>query len=241
MGNQSVGPFAVFDIDGTIIRWQLYHAVSDQLAKDGVISAEAFERVRRTRMDWKRRTGEDSFQEYEMELIKVFDEALSGMSVAGFAKAVDTVFDEYKDQVYTYTRDLIGELKQQGYLLFAISGSPTPIVRKLADYYGFDDFAATHFPAKQGSFTGHKELSVGRKPQLLTELINRHKAGMKDSIAVGDSEGDITMLDMVEQPIAFNPSKKLFAHAQKQGWKIVIERKNVVYELSPEDGTYKLG
>ena len=25
-------PFAVFDIDGTIIRWQLYHALADELA-----------------------------------------------------------------------------------------------------------------------------------------------------------------------------------------------------------------
>ncbi len=125
-------PFAVFDIDGTVIRWQLYHAVSDRLARDGLIDGEAFERVRRTRMDWKRRTGEDSFQEYETELMKVFDEALKGMSVAGFEKAVDEVFEEYKDQVYTYTRDLIHELKAKDYLLFAISGSPDFIVKKMA-------------------------------------------------------------------------------------------------------------
>ena len=233
-------PFAVFDIDGTIIRWQLYHAVSDQLAKDGVISTEGFDRVRRTRMSWKRRTGKDSFHDYEIELINVFDEALAGMSVEGFMKAVDTVFDEYKDQVYTYTRDLLRELKDQDYLLFAISGSPGQIVEKLADYYGFDDFAATRFPAEQGRFTGHKELSIGRKPQLLTELIARHKTGLKGSIAVGDSEGDITMLGMVEQPVAFNPSKELFQHARKAGWPIILERKNVVYKLKPEDDRYVL-
>jgi HAD superfamily hydrolase (TIGR01490 family) len=233
-------PFAAFDIDGTIIRWQLYHAVSDQLVKNGLISAEAFERVRRTRMNWKRRTGEDSFQEYEVELVKVFDQALTGMSVAGFAKAVDTVFEEYKDQVYTYTRDFIHELQKKDYLLFAISGSPSPIVKKLADYYGFDDFAATNYPAEKGHFTGHKELSIGKKPQLLTRLISAHKTNLQNSIAVGDSEGDITMLEMVERPIAFNPSKKLFAHAHQQGWEIVLERKNVVYKLNPENNNYVL-
>ncbi len=234
-------PFAVFDIDGTIIRWQLYHAVSDQLAKDGIIGAEAFEQVRRTRMNWKRRTGEDSFQEYETELIKVVDDALAGMSVGDFNKAVDTVFAEYKDQVYTYTRDLIHQLQKKDYLLFAISGSPGPIVKKLASYYGFDDFAATKFLSEQGRFTGSKELSVGKKPELLTQLITKHGAKLKNSIAVGDSEGDITMLDMVEQPIAFNPSKKLFEYAKKEHWKIVLERKNVVYELGPEHGKYVLG
>lgn len=233
-------PFAVFDIDGTIIRWQLYHAVSDQLAKDGVIGPEGFQRVKHTRMNWKRRTGEDSFHAYEMELVKVFEEALAGMSEADFSKAVDTVFEEYKDQVYTYTRDLIQVLKKKDYLLFAISGSPEQIVTKLAEYYGFDDFAATSMPAQDGHFTGHRELSIGRKPQLLQALIDRHKTSLKGSIAVGDSEGDITMLEMVERPIAFNPSKKLFDQAKKQGWEIVVERKNVVYKLSSEDNAYIL-
>lgn len=234
-------PFVVFDIDGTIIRWQLYHAVSDQLAKDGLISAAAFERVRHTRMDWKRRVGEDSFHDYEIELVGVFDEALAGMSVASFAKAVDRVFEEYKDQVYTYTRDLIHNLRKKQYVLFAISGSPEPIVQKLAEYYGFDDFAATHYPAQNDRFTGQKDLSIGKKPRLLTELITRHKLDISGSIAVGDSEGDITMLEMVERPIAFNPSKKLFEHARDKGWEVVLERKNVVYKLSPEHGEYRLG
>ena len=34
--------FAVFDIDGTLIRWQLYHAIADELAKSGHIDAETY-------------------------------------------------------------------------------------------------------------------------------------------------------------------------------------------------------
>lgn len=226
-------PFAVFDIDGTVIRWQLYHALGDQLAKRGHISPEAFDKVRQARMDWKRRTGEDSFQQYEMTLVHVFDEGLANLKVVDFTAAADIVFTEYKEQVYTYTRDLIRDLQTKDYLLFAISGSPSIIVAKLAKYYGFDDFAATNYPARDGRFTGAKELSIGKKPALLQALIKKHHAAREGSIAVGDSEGDISMLEMVEQPLAFNPSKKLFHHAQDQGWEIVVERKNVVYRLEP--------
>lgn len=233
--------FAVFDIDGTIIRWQLYHALGDELAKRGLIPADTFSKVQAARMDWKRRTGEDSFQEYEMELVKAFDKSLAGMNVADFAEAAQNVFERYKDQVYTYTRDLIHELRDKDYILFAISGSPSIIVQMLAAHYGFDDFAATNYPVKNDRFTGDKELSIGKKPRLLQQLIDKHSAGLKDSIAVGDSEGDITMLEMVEQPVAFNPSKKLFNHAREQGWNIVLERKNVVYKLDPENGNYVLG
>lgn len=233
-------PFAAFDIDGTVIRWQLYHAVGDALAKMGAIGSADFERVREARMSWKRRAGEDSFRQYEEELVKVFDKELGGLEVVVVEQASEKVFEEYRDQVYTYTRDLIKSLKAQGYLLFAISGSPDTIVRKLAGYYGFDDFAATRYPTKDGRFLGTKELSLGKKPELLKALIEKHGAKQAGSIIVGDSEGDIDMLAMAERPIAFNPSKKLFQHAAAQGWKIVLERKNMVYELEPENDEYKL-
>jgi HAD superfamily hydrolase (TIGR01490 family) len=233
-------PFAVFDIDGTIIRWQLYHAIGDELARRGVIGTAAFQKVRTARMDWKRRSGEEQFRAYELALVAAFDGALPGLGVKVLADAAEAVFAEYKEQVYTYTRDLIGDLKKKNYLLFAVSGSPDIIVSKLADHYGFDDFAATNFEVKNGRFTGDKQLSIGQKPELLNRLINKHGTSLADSIAVGDSEGDIDMLAMVEQPIAFNPSKQLFEHATKQGWPIVLERKNVVYKLERHDGSYVL-
>lgn len=240
IGWRMTRPFAAFDIDGTIIRWQLYHALGDELAKRDLIDAGTFNKVRGARMDWKRRTGEDSFQEYEMELVKAFDQSLQGMAVSDFAEAAQDVFDRYKDQVYTYTRDLIRELQDKDYLLFAISGSPSIIVQMFAAHYGFDDFAATNYAVQNDKFTGSKELSIGKKPQLLQQLIDKHSASLKGSVSVGDSEGDISMLAIVEQPIAFNPSKKLFNHASKQKWKIVLERKNVIYELEARDGSYRL-
>lgn len=233
-------PFAVFDIDGTIIRWQLYHAIADRLARQNIIPPEAFQKVRAARQNWKRRTGVETFKQYEEELVKAFTESLSGLPLAEFEKASDEVFDEYKQQVYVYSRDLITELKARNYLLFAISGSPVNIVRRLAEFYGFDDYAATEFIAKDSVFTGELNIAIRKKPQLLQELIDRHGCKLDGSIGVGDSEGDINMLAIVEQPVAFNPSRQLFDHARQQGWPIVIERKNVVYELRAANGEYKL-
>ena len=70
------------------------------------------------------------------------------------------------------------------------------------------------------------------KPIALAELVAKHGLSYDESIAVGDSESDIPMLEAVSTPIAFNPTKALYEHARAAGWKIVVERKNVVYELS---------
>ena len=48
------------------------------------------------------------------------------------------------------------------------------------------------------------------------------------------------MMELVEQPIAFNPDQKLYARARNESWKIVIERKNVIYEMEPHGTTYLL-
>jgi len=233
-------PFAVFDIDGTVIRWQLYHALSDALANKGIINKAAFEQVRAARMEWKQRSGGESFHNYEQALVHVFEKALKGLEVDDLKSAADEVFNEYKDQVYTYTRDLLRELKQEHYLLFAISGSPDIIIEKLARYYGFDDYAASTYESHGGQFTGKIDLSVGKKATLLQKLITKHHAQTTASIGVADSEGDIAMLKLVEQPIAFNPTKKLIDFAASQHWPIVVERKNMIYSLNYKNGQYGL-
>lgn len=234
-------PFAVFDIDGTLIRWQLYHAIADALAKTGHIDADMFEQARRARMQWKKRVGEDAFKEYEDVLIDIYDKALVTLTADDFMAAVKRVFDEYKDQTYTYTRDLIRSLKEQGYLLFAISASQEEMVEILAKYYSFDAWAGSTYPRRGDHFTGEKlPLKRDLKVKKLEEFINGSGATYRGSIAVGDSDSDIPMLETVERPIAFNPNKALFHHARQQGWKIVLERKNMVYELESEDDGYRL-
>ena len=232
--------FAAFDIDGTVIRWQLYHAIGDAMAKKGLIDDGTYQKVRNARMNWKVRDNDDAFLEYERQLVVAFDEGLKGMPVEQFNKLVDDVFSVYHKQVHTYTRDLIQELKEKEYLLFAVSGSPDMIVRKFVEHYGFDDFAATNYQIKENKHTAINDISLGKKSELLTNLIAKHGATKKGSIAIGDTESDIGMLELVENPIAFNPTKKLFQHAQQQGWKIVVERKNMVYEMEQVDGKYIL-
>lgn len=223
--------FAAFDIDGTVIRWQLYHAVVNQLIKQGDIDSAVGDSIHRARMTWKRRDHPESFREYEGVLIGAYEDALSTMPVASFARAVDTVFGEYRDQVYTYTRDLIHSLHDDGYLLFAISGSHQEIVSKFADYYGFDDAVGQLYEQVDGKFTGQHTKPMHQKDVELQKLVSKHRASWAGSIAVGDSESDIAMLNLVEQPIAFNPSRGLAVHAEEQKWQIVLERKNVAYSL----------
>jgi len=237
MRSDKARPFAVFDIDGTLIRWQLYHSVADTLAKLGHMDPKLHQRVKDARMVWKRRAG--GFSDYERELISVYDQTITHLSRQQLETAALAVFEEYKDQTYTFTRDLIAELKTKNYLLFAISGSQKEIVAKIAHYYGFDDFAASIYEYTSGKFTGNKQVVSWDKKKVMDELVSKHQAIQEGSLAIGDTYSDIALLETVEIPIT-NPEKQLFARARQAGWKIVIERKNMVYELEKRQGKYEL-
>jgi HAD superfamily hydrolase (TIGR01490 family) len=233
-------PFAVFDIDGTLIRWQLYHAVFDALAQDSGLDSEAYQNIRAARVRWEHRTHPESFKEYESLIVSAYQTILTSLTVAQFEAAVDKVFTEYKDQTYGYTRRLIEDLKQKNYMLFAISGSQTEIIARLAEYYGFDDYVGETLERIDGRFSGKVTATVHSKGAILQSLVKKHGLTFKDSLGIGDGLSDQGLLELVETPIAFNPEQKLYAVARAHGWKIVIERKNMVYELEPHNGSYQL-
>ena len=233
--------FAVFDIDGTLIRWQLYHSIADTLARQGHIEPDVYQAMKDARMKWKRRLEPtDSYFEYERQVIDAYEATLKTLSAKQFESAVEAVFNEYKDQVYTYTRDLIAQLKQRDYMLLAISGSQAEIVAKIADYHGFDYYTGTVYERTSSGFSGRRTVGSHNKDRVLKSLVKKHGLSFKDSVGVGDSKSDIPMLELVDQPIALNPVADLFEVASAHGWKIVIERKNMVYELEKKNGRYVL-
>lgn len=232
--------FAVFDIDGTLIRWQLYHAVVDKLAKRNILGTNAHQQLHDARMAWKRRESSESFQEYEKQLINIYESSLPNIEPALFDELAKEVAKEYTDQTYVYTRDLAQQLKQKGYMLLAISGSHKELIAHVAKRYRFDDWIGTTYERSNGTFSGNKHIPSLNKQAELESFISKHQLTLHGSYAIGDSKNDITVLNMVDNPIAFNPDKELFKQAQKNHWPIVIERKNVIYELHYKDGHYIL-
>jgi len=58
-----------------------------------------------------------------------------------------------------------------------------------------------------------------------------HDLTLEGSYGVGDTESDAKFLEIVENPIAFNPNHNLKEIAEEKGWMIVVEKKDVVYNI----------
>lgn len=226
-------PYAVFDIDGTLYRWQLFHELVQELTFAHVFPDDAFHIINDKWNQW--RGGELSFGDYEQVVVDTLQTHLASIPVKTYLAACDKVVAQSKHKTHHYPRGLIKELKAQGYVIIAISGSQQELLDRFGAYYGFDIVVGAVYEHDGTTFTGSiTRRTIGRKTEILDELIHTHQLSQTGSLAIGDSDGDAEILNRVERPIAFNPSAGLFETAKSKGWPIVVERKNIAYRLQKE-------
>lgn len=236
--------FAVFDIDGTIFRSHLYMEVVLALAREEKLHPALNKKTLELYDSWKRRTHENAFEDFDKLTVIAIDEILTELDPAIYDEAIQRILPPLLDHTYVYTKNLIEELKKQGYFILAISGARIEEATMFAKHHGFDDWIGqTYHRTKDGkNYTGKMSKTYKDKDIILKKFITKHNLDLKDSYAVGDTGGDIEMLEMVKRPIVFNPNHELLEYAKKSGWKIVIERKSIAYTLNQEgsDGQYIL-
>lgn len=231
--------FAVFDIDGTLYRWQLFHDLVEELAVSGTLPATHYETLSLVWNQW--RGGELKWRNYEDTVVELLIDFLPRISPSAFDAASDKVVAQSGHRVHHFPRALLRDLKRQGYAIIAISGSQQELLDKFCARHGFDLAIGAVYERKGDSFTGRViRQTIGRKHQLLQELIQEYDLDTRGSVAIGDSDGDGRILSLVDRPIAFNPSDGLFMQAKKERWQIVIERKNIAYLLEKTGETLVL-
>lgn len=220
--------FAVFDIDGTLYRWQLYHELVEYLALDNKLPKDAAVSLDEAWNSW--RGGEMSFNKYEKIVVGVMVDNLPHVSIHDFETACNAVVSNSSHKTYYYTRALLNKLKSEDYYIIAITGSHQELIDRFGQVYGFDLVVGAKYERQGDYFTGKTEvMTIGRKLDILRQIVDEYKLSWTGSYAIGDSDGDASLLEVVENPIAFNPSEGLFEHAKNKGWPIIVERKNIAY------------
>jgi HAD superfamily hydrolase (TIGR01490 family) len=226
-------PVAFFDIDGTVFRSSLLIEIVDELIEAGVFPAEAKSDFAKELHSWRIREG--LYQDYIEAVIKSFLIHIKGVHYGIFADIGRRVVKEQSKFVYRYTRDLIKSLKHDGYYIVAISQSPKTILDEFCSQYGFDKvYGRIYEIGPQDKFTGNiiDEHLIQNKANIVKRVFDRNNdLTAEGSLAVGDTESDIKLLESVSDPICFNPNKALFNYAKREKWKIVVERKDMIYHL----------
>ena len=222
---------AIFDIDGTIFRSSLVRELLNSLIREGVFSKSVEKEVEKDYLAWVNRQGD--YENYIWKVVDLYTENIGGKYEKDVSAVVKKTISSEKNKLYRFTRDLLKDLKKQNYFLLAISGSPSFIVSEFARQLKFDHYFGSEYEVKKGIFTG-KVLRGGWLDK--TVLLNKFKQTHRDidfssSIGIGDTQSDIPLLEIVGNPIAFNPNMELAKYAKRKGWRIIVERKDVIYDI----------
>lgn len=227
---------AIFDIDGTIFRSSLLIELVEVLIEKEIFPVSVRADYDREKVRWLDRKGD--YESYIMAVVGVFIKHIKGVRYDLFTSAAQMVVDRYRNRTYVFSKELIDALKKDGYYLLAISHSPKGILDLFCKELGFDKVYGKFYElGPTDCFTGRVEDEhvIANKAAVLRRAVEKDGLTLKGSVGVGDTESDIAFLELVERPICFNPNMKLYKHAKRNGWEVVVERKDVVYELNKRE------
>ncbi|MEI6650005.1 MAG: HAD-IB family hydrolase [Candidatus Moraniibacteriota bacterium] len=224
---------AVFDIDGTIFRKNLHFELINELSWIGAFPSDVRKRLSEVYTDWLSHEG--TYEMYRQALVKLYAEHIRGVSEEKVHEAARIVVPFQMKRTYIFAEELIRKFRAEGYHIIAVSGSPIEIVEEYnRDYLKFDFvFGSVYEKDEKGFYTGGTIFEPSKaKGEILKTYVTEHGLELSDSYGIGDTESDISLLQIVEHPIAFNPNQNLKTVAESEGWRIVVEKKDVIYEIA---------
>lgn len=232
---------AFFDIDGTLYRDSLMIEHFKKLLKYEVLDQSLWHtHVKQTYENWHKRRG--NYDDYMVELATIYIESLKGLEKSKMEFVTNQVIDLQGDKVYMYTRNQIQWHLDQGDKVFFISGSPDYLVQRMAKRYGATDCIGSHYLVDENNrYTGEvlKMWDAESKFSAIQRFAEQYALDLEASYAYGDTNGDLSMFQLVGHPIAINPTRELLNNLRADSrlaaiTQIIIERKDVIYQLKSD-------
>lgn len=224
---------AIFDIDGTIFRKNLQFELINELSWMNIFPRKVRDQIVTLYTNWLEHKG--TYEQYRRGLVDLYEKHITGCTLEEVERASKIVISFHQDRTYIFAEKLIRKLRAENYHLIAISGSPIEIVKEYdRRHLKFDAvFGSIYGLDAKGVYTGETHYEpVKHKGNLVKQYVYEHGLTLEDSYGMGDTESDASFLEIVANPIAFNPNENLKAIAQEKCWRIVVEKKDVVYDMT---------
>lgn len=222
---------AVLDVDGTLYPGALGLQLLQALTADGISDKSKSEEVFKV-ID-KYRLNEIDFQTMATSAYTLYAEAIAGISETVMQRIAREVWEQERNKLFPFVPKLIDILKNQGYSVVLISGSPNEIVCCLAEEFGILKYQGSIFATHQGKYSGKVNLlsgALGEKYSIFLEMVKDWRVNLEKSFAMGDSITDTALFQIVGKPLVFEPHPSLMLVAQEKGW-LVTNRNDVVKHI----------
>ena len=181
---------AIFDLDGTLTRersiWEYIHKKLEKWYG----YAEKYQQ--------RFLAGEISYEEF----CELDAQVWKGMKLEELTHLVETV------PFYPGVDELISHLKKKGLKLGMVSSGLSVLSDWVHKKFGFDYSVSNDLIHENGTLTGKVRIQVyyDQKAAWVGKILDQFGLRPEESIAIGDSLGDMDMLQMAGFSVAFNSS-----------------------------------
>jgi len=182
----------IFDVDGTITKhissWRYIH---EKLGLWDALAKKYQEQFLAGKINYKRFCELDAAHWKGMSLDRI-KKAFKGIEYSKNAKIV------------------LARFKDQGFKLAAVSTGLQFITDRIRDELKFDHVIGNRLNVYKGRLTGGVRVNIrhGAKGTAVRDILKRFAIKPAETIAVGDSDGDLPMMKIAGYSIAFNSSSK---------------------------------
>lgn len=206
---------AFFDIDGTIYGKSVFLLLAKYAIQQGWITPMVWAKLLNPLEESN--FGKTIKSDKANRFLESVAKELKGKSFDDVCIGVREFFLKNKTHFYPYFEKILPKLKES-YDTYIITTNAQFVAKPLVDLFGLAGYISSEFEVVGGIFSGKVAKSLANGKFEVSEILKKY--GKEGSIAVGDSENDISMLEQVEFPICMNPSDILKEYAEKQGWVI---------------------
>jgi HAD superfamily hydrolase (TIGR01490 family) len=214
---------AFFDIDGTLYNGNLGLDVGKYLVGLRLISRMVLLRAIFLGFLYKLRL--ISYDKFGVLGMSLLEDVLSGKEVERVLRVVEDFYEVTDLNLNKKVLGLLQDLKDKDFFIVLVTGEPDFLMRPFIAKVGADVSLTTELELdKKGKFTGKilENLSTNKgKYEVFKRFVEKEGVDLTESVAVGDSEGDLGMLEACGRAICVNPTRGLLKVARVKGWGVI--------------------
>lgn len=214
---------AIFDLDNTLLAADSDYEWGRFLVDKKLVNGEEYE--------LKNQRFYDAYQAGTLDILEFLAFSLQPLTQIN-RQTLDKLHKEFMEsrirpKITNKARNLLEKHRQQNDMLLVITATNSFITAPIVSELGVTHLIATEPEIIDQQFTGrvagtpcYREGKVARLKTWCAE----HKQNLQGSWFYSDSHNDLSLLELVDHPIAVDPDSMLEKHAIAQGWPVISLR-----------------
>lgn len=216
---------AIFDFDGTVYKKETFALLMNQLQVHPTYHKhynKFYLSILPVYIAYKLKL----YPEMKMRsfMMKKYLDVFRGLSeeeiIAYYKEIAESMADDFNEEVVTRMK----QHKADGIYVMLVSGAFTPLLDAVLSDLPIDKIIGTKIPFKHNIYDPDgtlEHIQAHRKNEKINEVLDDKQIDWKNSFAYGDSFSDSSVLELVGNPVAVEPDKKLLQLAQERNWEII--------------------